>query len=476
MVMDNAISVINVLESLPPKELEDASKIEDQKTTKTVPNHVSYWNFLYIFAILVGCISATSIVTLIPRHNTIFYPEFWYEPMILFLSTLCPRLTVATILELYILTGVEELRSIKVVLKLFFGYSLSYVVSYTICYASWTLYFDRNHPLPFIATSGYCVYPAYAVAIWYLFPAEKRTHEEIKRKVPLLILYRVFWFVAAFATNGLRIIITILSHVEWASAILIPIVRSLYTWIYSKITEKITGNDNEAANFLVTLHMTYTFAFFKAFNLFHVSQFTVYCILLVELLLHIRTCYQIIRLSRKVNEEPTHAENENIKREKKAKFLDLVITELTEIMTPIVYGLGYATAYFGPNAHLTTNVGSNWYGGKIMTDIQHFYIVMLELFAIDLISMILTTASLNHFCNLHVLQEFCKCLKKYWWIMMLQLIMISYYFGSNDINLAMDFTGNFQWITDEGRYELIRKSTELSLNEKIMLLPNITHP
>ena len=63
MVMDNAISVINILESLPPKELEDASKIEDQKTTKTVPNHVSYWNFLYIFAILVGCISATSIVT-----------------------------------------------------------------------------------------------------------------------------------------------------------------------------------------------------------------------------------------------------------------------------------------------------------------------------------------------------------------------------------------------------------------------------
>ena len=57
---------------------------------------------------------------------------------------------------------------------------------------------------------------------------------------------------------------------------------------------------------------------------------------------------------------------------------------------------------------------------------------------------------------------------------MLQLCIVVVNFGSNDINFAMDFTGKFLWITDEGRYELIRNSSKLSHNEKAMLLLNMT--
>ena len=187
-----------------------------------------------------------------------------------------------------------------------------------------------------------------------------------------------------------------------------------------------------------------------------------------------RTCYQIIKLSRKVNEETKTATKEKMDQEKRTMFFDLLITELVDAMMPLIYGIGYAMAYFGPNAHLIRNIGNNWFGGKIMKDLQNFYIVMLELLTIDLISMIVTVASLYHFCNLHALQETCKLLKKYWWMMMLQLSVVAVNFGGNDINFAMDFTGKFLWITDEGRYELIRNSSKLSQYEKAMLLQNMT--
>ena len=57
---------------------------------------------------------------------------------------------------------------------------------------------------------------------------------------------------------------------------------------------------------------------------------------------------------------------------------------------------------------------------------------------------------------------------------MLQLCIVVVNFGSNDINFAIDFTGEFLWTTDDGRYELIRNSSKLSQNEKAMLLPNFT--
>ena len=115
-------------------------------------------------------------------------------------------------------------------------------------------------------------------------------------------------------------------------------------------------------------------------------------------------------------EKPTNSTKENLNRGKQQKVFELPSTELMETLIPLVFGLGYALAYFGPNAHLMKNIGSNWFGGKVMQDIQYFYQVMILLFVIDLIGMILTALCLKYFCKLNVLQETCKVLKKYWWM------------------------------------------------------------
>ena len=172
--MEDTISVINVPESSPQKESEDEFKTESKTETKTISSSVSYWNFLYILVMLVGCLLATSVVTLIPRHNSIFYPEYWYEPMVFCILTVGLRFALATIAELYIFTNVEELLFINTFLKVFVGYSMSFALPYIISYSIWTIHFERNHPVPFI---GYCVFSmnlASMAAVWYLFPSEIR--------------------------------------------------------------------------------------------------------------------------------------------------------------------------------------------------------------------------------------------------------------------------------------------------------------
>ena len=472
--MADTLSVISVTDSLPPNKQEDNPQFEKDENTKDISDGVSYWNILYFLVIVAGGFAAVCIVTLIPRHNTIFYPEFWYEPMILFTVTICLRLTFATILELYIFTNVSELLSRKIFLKLLFAYSMSFILPYCICYTTWTIYLGRNHPLPFIGAFGYCVYPVYAVGIWYLFPPERRVQDNVKRNMPYFILFRFSWLAFDIVSTSMKIILNNLSHIEWLPAVLIPIVRSVSSWIFLKIVKKIIGGTNDAANCLVSTTITMSFSFYIAMQLMKVSQFTVNCILCVELMLHMTTCYQIIRLSRRVEGEAINEEKESINEERRNKISDLAISELLESMIPFISGLAYASAYFGPNANLIRNVGSNFFGGTIIEDIEYFYIVMLELFTVDLIAMILSTACLHYFCNINLIQEFCKTLKKYWWMMMLQLSVAALYFGYNDINFGLDFTFNFQWITEKGRYDLIIRSEELSEDEKAMLLQNET--
>ena len=77
--------------------------------------------------------------------------------------------------------------------------------------------------------------------------------------------------------------------------------------------------------------------------------------------------------------------------------------------------------------------------------------------------------------NLSVLQEFATALSKYWRFMVIQFgFLISIYFSTSDVNFGVDSSGKFEWITPEGRLNLILNSTDLTNEDKSMLFVNTT--
>ena len=78
----------------------------------------SYWNCLHSLSILFACILYTSCLTLFPRHNTILYPDYWYELLILF-AGISVRNSALTMAELNIFTNEKAFLSFTVVAKSF---------------------------------------------------------------------------------------------------------------------------------------------------------------------------------------------------------------------------------------------------------------------------------------------------------------------------------------------------------------------
>ena len=76
--------------------------------------------------------------------------------------------------------------------------------------------------------------------------------------------------------------------------------------------------------------------------------------------------------------------------------------------------------------------------------------------------------------NLNMLQEFCRVIRGYWSFM---VILLSYqfiaYFTWSDVNSGFDPSGNYEWITNEGRINMINSSIELTMEEKELLFDNI---
>ena len=101
----------------------------------------------------------------------------------------------------------------------------------------------------------------------------------------------------------------------------------------------------------------------------------------MSLFLHLRLTYKSIKDHKKVNDEGIV--NDNTKTTN--NITKLMITELIEGFAPLIYGFCMAMAYYGPNAHILSNVGND-YWSKPIEDVGPLFTLMVVLFAIVLIS------------------------------------------------------------------------------------------
>ena len=189
----------------------------------------------------------------------------------------------------------------------------------------------------------------------------------------------------------------------------------------------------------------------------------------IDFVLHLKKTMQIIKECRKVRSGRSLSTGIN------AKITTLIIAELIEGFTPIIYAISILMALHGPNATLFSNIGNN-YWSKEIDDLGPLLITMSVLFGVDILSVLI-----NFFCiwkalKVNMLSEVCRVLNKYWYFMTIQLsASMSLYFAGTDINFGMDETLSFQWISNEGRISMVNASNVLTNEEKAEFIDMPTH-
>ena len=149
--------------------------------------------------------------------------------------------------------------------------------------------------------------------------------------------------------------------------------------------------------------------------------------------------------------------------------------EVVDILIPLLYGLTFAAAYYGPNASILGNVKNSYWRYEEATDVPAKFIKLLQMLSVDICSLVVTGFAFWTFCKINYLQEICKVLNKYWFIIAIKFSTnLAARYSTNDINWGMDYTYDFDWITEDGRLRFIRNSTGLSDEGISYLLQNTT--
>lgn len=177
--------------------------------------------------------------------------------------------------------------------------------------------------------------------------------------------------------------------------------------------------------------------------------------------------YKIVQMHNVVNNET----NENEGVEKQQMSTKLALAELTEGITPIVYAIGFFMAYYGSNGHILGNVKNDYWDYKKVEEVGYLFQMMILLFGVDTLSVFVNFVILSTRTNINIFTESCRILKKYWYFIAIKYAEnMCLMFLTKDINLGMDSTGDFNWITNDGKISLINGSSYLSYEEKTMLI------
>jgi len=208
--------------------------------------------------------------------------------------------------------------------------------------------------------------------------------------------------------------------VEWLIALVLPILKEFHLWVWTKTVLKTQPCNLDAILQWTTIRLEIFHAFFEATLLQNINDTTMYAMLSIGFLFHLRTCYNIIQKHNKVRDNNVTDEQEQ--KDMKKDLQGLALSESLEVMVPAIYSISMIIAYYGPNATILGNIRNDYWDYEVL-DIKSFLNQEFQMVAIDFGFGVISALILWTCCRINIVQQFCHLLKMYWAIICIQTMM-----------------------------------------------------
>ena len=404
------------------KKMTNLQRIQDSQNSKDIlegkddeqKDDAGYWNVMLCPLILVLCIVFVSPVILIPQHDGILFPECWYELMITTNLTFCVNWTLATFHDIKMILNMSSMVPKLSYIKMFLVLVLSFDIIYCFLYSVWTYGLNYNYPVPFASVVLYITSGIYFVSIWHLFPKELRRSKIESAKIKsFCILYLYCSFFSLQFSVMRKLFAKIPSKLQWIMAIVLPILRFLNEKVMYMLAKRSAGSDNFLAKANVSVTINVYYSMFIAITIGSIATpITSYCILGFDFMLNLYSCITIIRMHRKI--DPQHPTAKHLEMQKLDEVTILALTEVVEVLAPILYMTTFLIAFHGPNALILGGIKNSYWNFNAVEDFGIVAGSVVTMFLFDVLFGLISSLLLSKFASLNMLKEYSKAFKKFW--------------------------------------------------------------
>ena len=360
-----------------------------------------------IILIILPCIVTVVPHALIPLHNPLVFPEYWYEAWIIYITVdvwqnleCCFQMAWCMNLSLPMRTRNLVISSFIIsMFSLFFPALIIWI---------WTQVLGYHIPVPL---SGYLIgLPTYVLTLlstWFNFPLSWRENEKLKRRTLYFVLL-LFYSTIIFKLQ-LQAVEKALTRNQNAYQIIIsfllPFIRELNLWVIAKLTEKAADGDLPGANIMAKFSLTSWYTVALCFILSSsTSTTTIWVLMGTDFAVNTILCIRIVWLKKKYPED-VDAYIHLIQ--------ELVVYELVEFLAPTVFLIMFALLAYGSNCHLIGNLCNGYWQFVPIQDIPQALLNLGTLCVVDILGTLLSSIILKAICKINILIVMKELIKEY---------------------------------------------------------------
>ena len=358
------------------------------------------------FANVILSLLCVAIYTIIPAHDIIRSPKYWYETMLQTSATSVIWIPYF-ILNTSCWMNIKRIRKFRHFAMLLQVMILVFVLTYALAYVCWTHGLKYQWPMPHSGGLFFLIMLiAGCISIWFQFDLAWRKNKSFRQRFKFFLLAFVFSFsVGTIIYNKIimKIFLMFPQKYQWSISIILPIIREINIWIAQKLAAKGARGDQQGMEIVVGFMICTRHAIFLAVVLGS-SATTNTCIMIlgVDFIINLYLTFRIIWL-KKFNE---------CNSEKQTALLqELTINEMVEFFAPLTYLLCFVLAYYSPNSHLIGNIGNAYWQYDKIKDFENAVENLFMFFAVDCISAVVCFLLLWATCRINLLRTW-SCLQK----------------------------------------------------------------
>ena len=375
----------------------------------------SLWNIFYAWLAVACCVLFCVPFMVIPQHDVVTSPEYWYELMIPVSFGLMMFWSFLSTLRLQVFFKDIGMKvSVKMWFLIFLSFTIPYNITYCLCKMVWTDLLGYNHPLPFIGIIP-CIskFPSVLSTIWFQFSSDLRKKAALRKRIWIFLMYTMMFFISCIERNILTVgMLAIPTEYQPIMAVIIRMSGEFDAWILMKLGKKATYANNRDAEMLTIIEYNCNYSAFLAIALGQLATpMTVAGILLIEFIFKTYHVTQIVKFSRKIKADTSERDKLDIKRENTLQ--GLIVVELVGIVVPIAYILAVLMAYYGPNGVIIGNISNSYWSYTAIEDIGKLLRGIGLMIGVQCVTIVLGSILLWKVSSVNCMKVGCTLLKMY---------------------------------------------------------------
>ena len=366
--------------------------------------------------IMIATIFHSMLITCWPQHNIFEYPEYWFEPLAPIFIGYFVADTANTLINSAIVMSSNTIKSWKKFFQLLILQTLGFIIPYIVIYIIWVHVLNNKNPMPFIGKVCLTIsYITKIVSFWFLFPRSERSNKDYRKKlIGYMLLFPTFLFISQVYGQLSALFLNVPLHFQWCLGVFLPMLKKFNMWISTKIAFKASGGPTLSAKLAMICGVGGLHSFMIVLLLASAVQpTTAYLVMILDSLPNLWSVISIVRMHKKQLSSTLPDDRNQTRNQIQEALTCLSLKEFLELLIPMIYGVSFVIAFYGPNAEILGNIKNDyWQFEKVDSLIDKLSNVGI-FFCVDSFRCILSASIIWYFSGLNVYKPYCYLMLHY---------------------------------------------------------------